>query len=542
MSSNGFRQLQSEARTFTGLTGTSYSLSYSYNQGDQVKSVNYHGTTGYAPGAPLTYGHFGFTGAPPYTLSGVVTNAQGQAVAGATVTLSGAASGTTTTNGGGQFSFGNLQGGTYTLTPTLAGYVFNPSSITYNDLQKSWTNANFTALPPLQTTFDKNVNYTYNTVGALSGVGTNLIGTDPNNTTNVINGLQFKAFGAIRQLNYGNGLQLTMGYNANRQQPITMKVGPNGTGNIIDYTYEYYDASGNNNNRIRKITDGVDSAYTTEYSYDQWNRLTAATAPAYGRSYSYDAWGNLRAAATSGIAPPLYTLNYAQNATTAPATNRIQSVTENGQLQAFYYDNAGNMTAGDGMTYAYDAANRLTSVNNGALGQYGYDGEGMRVKKVEGGGTVWYVRSSKLGNTAFEVTSVGVQRAYVYSGQGKLLAEQASDGQFYWMHSNHLHSARALTDTQGSLVYKGQFDPHGQALLEWSASGTANLNARKFTGYERDAATNLDYANARTYNAGRGRFLQPDLSKNVTSPAALNRYSYVGNDPVNFFGSLGIAV
>ncbi|MBI3428356.1 MAG: hypothetical protein HY011_36000 [Acidobacteria bacterium] len=63
-------------------------------------------------------------------------------------------------------------------------------------------------------------------------MGTNLLGTDASNTTNVINGLQFKAFGAIKQLNYGNGLQLTMGYNANRQQPITMKVGPNGSGSI----------------------------------------------------------------------------------------------------------------------------------------------------------------------------------------------------------------------------------------------------------------------------------------------------------------------
>ena len=152
-----------------------------------------------------------------------------------------------------------------------------------------------------------------------------------------------------------------MGYNANRQQPITMKVGPNGTGSIIDYTYEYYDSTsgGKNNNRIRKITDGVDSAYTVNYDYDQWNRLVGATAPAYGRGYSYDAWGNLRSAA--GGPNPGYVLNYDTNATSAPATNRILSVMENGQTQPFSYDNAGNMTAGDGMTYAYYAANRLAN-------------------------------------------------------------------------------------------------------------------------------------------------------------------------------------
>ena len=261
-----------------------------------------------------------------------------------------------------------------------------------------------------------------------------------------------------------------MKYNANRQQPITMKVGPNGTGSIINYTYEYYDASGNNNNRIRSITDGVDPQYSVQYSYDQWNRLTNATAPAYGRGYSYDAWGNIRSAA--GGPNGVYTIAYEQNATTAPATNRIQSVTENGGTLPFTYDNAGNMIQGDGMTYAYDAANRMTSVNGGALGQYGYDGEGMRVKKVEGGATVWYVRSSALGNTAFEVASTGVQRAYVYHN-GSLLAQQSLDGQFYWIHTNHLGTARAMTDTNGTLAYKGQFDPHGQPLQEWAATGAA---------------------------------------------------------------------
>jgi uncharacterized protein RhaS with RHS repeats len=123
------------------------------------------------------------------------------------------------------------------------------------------------------------------------------------------------------------------------------------------------------------------------------------------------------------------------------------------------------------MTHAHDAANRMISAGGGALGQYGYDGDGMRVKKVEVGGTVWYVRSSKLGNAAFEVTSAGVQRAYVYAGD-KLLAQQSIDGQFYWVHTDHLGTARKLTNSSGTVVYRGEFDPHGKVLLEW---GGANL-------------------------------------------------------------------
>jgi RHS repeat-associated protein len=342
----------------------------------------------------------------------------------------------------------------------------------------------------------------------------------------------------LKQLNYGNGLQLTLGYNANRQQPITMKVGPNGTGTILDYSYEYYDAQGHNNNRIRSITDATDSAYSVNYTYDQWNRLTHAAAGAYARYYTYDAFGNLKTVTGSGGPQPNYTLNYAQNATTAPATNRILSVTENGATQGFTYDNAGNLTSGDGMTYAYDAANRLKEVNAGALGQYGYDGDGARVKKVEGGLTTHYVRSNKFGRVAFEVGQASLQRVYVYSGSGKLLAEQAPDGQIYWLHTSHLNSTRAMTDSSGNLSYKGQFDPHGQMLMEWSATGNPNLNTLKFTGYERDVATGLDYAEARTYKGNRGRFVQADPkgmeAASQSQPESLNRYSYVHNDPVNY--------
>jgi RHS repeat-associated protein len=538
---NSLRQLQSETRSFTDLPDKQYTLSYNYNQAEQVTSASYLATSGYQAGAPLTYNHFGLTQAPPYTLSGTITNQQGQPVAGVTVTLSGAESESTTTNGSGQFSFGKLENGNYTVTPSLAGHVFNPASITYNDLQRSWSNANFTALPAQQTTFEKRVNYAYNTVGALSGVGTNLLGSDPNNTTNVINGLSFKAFGAIKQLNYGNGLQLTMGYNANRQQPISMKVGPNGTGTILDYSYEYYDAQGHNNNRIRSITDATDGAYSVSYTYDQWNRLTHATAAGYARYYTYDPFGNLKTVTGTGGPQPNYTLNYAQNGTTAPATNRILSVTENGYTQPFSYDQAGNLTAGDGQSYVYDAANRLKEVNAGALGQYGYDGDGARVKKVEGGVTTHYVRSGVLGQVAFEVTSTSVQRAYVYA-HGKLVAQQTPDGQFHWLHTNHLNSGRAMTDANGNLTYKGQLDPHGQTLFEWSAAGNPNLNTRKFTGYERDG-TGLDYANARTYTGNRGRFMQPDPiglgAAKLKVPQSLNRYAYVGNDPANVIDPTG---
>ncbi len=97
-------------------------------------------------------------------------------------------------------------------------------------------------------------------------------------------------------------------------------------------------------------------------------------------------------------------------------------------------------------------------------------------------------------------------------------------------------------DAGGFAIYRGEFDPYGQAVFEYVA--TSSLNSHKFTGYERDAATGLDYANARMYNSGRGRFMQPDpiglKAADLKIPQTLNRFSYVRNDPINFIDRGGL--
>ncbi|MDX2043139.1 MAG: RHS repeat-associated core domain-containing protein, partial [Acidobacteriota bacterium] len=351
---------------------------------------------------------------------------------------------------------------------------------------------------------------------------------------NVLNTITFRASGALRQLNYGNGRRLTMGYNDNRNQPTSMVVDRtnNSADKVVDYAYQYYDANGKNNNRIRQITDNIDTAYSTTYSYDNYNRLTNATANAFSRNYQHDPFGNITN--FSGL-----TLNYQTNSSGAPTTNRIDTDSQN---FSYTYDAAGNMTVGAGQSYSYDGANRLKTASGGTS-SYGYDGDGKRVKKTENGATTYYVYSSKLGQSVMEVNSSSVQRAYVYSGS-KLVAMQATDGQFYWLHTNHLGNSRAMTDGSGNLTYKGQFDPYGATLTEWSGSGNTNLNSKKFTGYERDSATGLDYANARMYNSARGRFMTPDpiglKAADLRRPHTLNSYSYVQNDPVNLIDPGGL--
>ncbi|HMV83056.1 MAG TPA: hypothetical protein PLD20_07490 [Blastocatellia bacterium] len=124
----------------------------------------------------------------------------------------------------------------------------------------------------------------------MKGIGTNLLGNNPNTTTNVISAATYRAGGAVNVLNYSNGRRLTMGYYQQRSQPASMKVdlASNPADKIIDYSYDYNDATGANNNRIRKITDNVDGGYTTTYTYDQYNRLTLAASSAYNGPFQLD--------------------------------------------------------------------------------------------------------------------------------------------------------------------------------------------------------------------------------------------------------------
>lgn len=57
-----------------------------------------------------------------------------------------------------------------------------------------------------------------------------------------------------------------------------------------------------------------------------------------------------------------------------------------------------------------------------------------------------------------------------------------------------------------------------------------------FTGYFRDAATGLDYADQRYHQPGMGRFMTPDpytASVGPADPGSWNRYAYTRGDPVN---------
>jgi hypothetical protein len=97
-----------------------------------------------------------FAAVATHKIAGVIT---GDAYAGVTVFLSGAANAGVTTDGAGYFEFTGLLDGDYTLTPSLDGYTLTPTTLSVTLAGADMTTANFTTTPAP----------TYSVSGAVAG-------------------------------------------------------------------------------------------------------------------------------------------------------------------------------------------------------------------------------------------------------------------------------------------------------------------------------------------------------------------------------------
>ncbi|MBX7062236.1 MAG: hypothetical protein K1X52_11295 [Pyrinomonadaceae bacterium] len=116
------------------------------------------------------------------------------------------------------------------------------------------------------------------------------------------------------------------------------------------------------------------------------------------------------------------------------------------------------------------------------------------------------------------------------------------------MTTDHLGSPRVATDERGVVVKRSDFQPYGEEVFSVERTSALGYTAadsirQKFTGYERDIESGLDFAQARYYNATHGRFTSVDpltASATIRNPQTLNRYSYALNSPYKFTDPLGL--
>ena len=310
------------------------------------------------------------------------------------------------------------------------------------------------------------------------------------------------------------------------------------SGDLWKLGYEYGEINGSggvdttkNTGNVARQTlsfNGLAQPFVQSYKYDSLYRLTEAketsnSSQTWKQVFDYDRYGNrLTHNQFSGTDP------VAQTAITHPsidpANNRIDS-------PIYDFDKNGNLVIdGENRRFAFNADNKQREVrdaSNNLVGEYFYDGEGKRVKKVTYGTTVH--------------TTV-----FVYSG-GKLAAEYSTEAPppqptTNWTVTDMLGSPRVILNSLGEVVSRRDFLPFGEEItpnqnVNFRTAGQKYVGdgvRQKFTGYQKDGETGLDFAEARMYENRHARFTAVDpllASGKSGNPQTFNRYVYVRNNP-----------
>ena len=359
--------------------------------------------------------------------------------------------------------------------------------------------------------------------------------------TPYVSNFSYTASGGISQMRLGNGRWEIAKFN-NRVQVTELGLGNSATdASVWKTAYEYgeLDSNGNvvtakNTGNIAKQTLTVPgTSFTQSYKYDSLYRLKEAvektgTETNWSQVFNYDRYGN-----RTFLNQFIGSLNLNTTPAVNANTNRFTSTD-------FGYDKNGNVIADiDQISnlprqFIFNGDNKQSEVKRDGvtIGRYFYDGEGKRIKKV----------------TDTETT------VFVYSS-GKLIAEYSTQisqtPSVAYTTTDHLGTPRIITNELGQVKARRDFMPFGEELYVNVGGRSTNLNygtsedeiRQKFTGYERDNESSLDFAQARMYNFQHGRFTAVDPlleSGTPNNPQSWNRYTYTFNNPLNYVDPTGL--
>ncbi len=109
---------------------------------------------------------------------------------------------------------------------------------------------------------------------------------------------------------------------------------------------------------------------------------------------------------------------------------------------------------------------------------------------------------------------------------------ELATGKVRYYHADALGSIIGLTDEKGQEVTQYAYDPFGNVIV----LGEESDNPFQYTGRENDG-TGLYYYRFRYYSPELQRFISEDL---IGLSGGINKFTYVGNNPVNWIDSLGL--
>jgi RHS repeat-associated protein len=357
------------------------------------------------------------------------------------------------------------------------------------------------------------------------------------------NGFSYTADGKIQRLRLGNGRWESAKFNERLQVTELALGASDGNGSLWKLGYDYgelasngtVDVSKNTGNIARQTISftGLTNPLVQTYKYDSLYRLTEARETTnnnqtWKEAFNYDRYGN-RIGHDKFVGTTQLTLDNKTHPTIDANTNRFNTG------QGYVYDKNGNLTDdAEGRTFIFNGENKQRFVVQSGknVGEYFYDGEGKRVKKK-----------------VYELDGVSVKEetVFVYSA-GKLVAEYSTkqpppNPTTSYTATDQLGSPRVITDSNGQVISRRDFMPFGEEIVnnigERQAAnlkyGVSDSVRQKFTGYQKDEETQLDFAEARMYENRHGRFTAVDpllASGKSANPQSFNRYVYTMNNPI----------
>jgi YD repeat-containing protein len=295
---------------------------------------------------------------------------------------------------------------------------------------------------PTDSTGNTYISYSFNNAGEMTGAtGTpSFVGL-----TQYLSNLQYRAWGAIKNMNVGNSNQESISYTA-RMQAYEFNFRPQGADpslpGLLKTRYDYFD-DGMVKNVHALSNRSLDRAFTYDHvgrrktTYSGW---VAGLAPSdvepYREEFGYDAFDHMISQIGKNWNTYLgyYATSYTNDKATTASTLTNETITENITYQ---HDNSGNIThetrtqsPGGQQTqtqYLYGAASRLVGqASSNPVSTVFYDADGQIVKDNSG----YQIRSSVLGGQiVVKLNAAGQKQCFYVYANGQLLAEQKLDSQ-----------------------------------------------------------------------------------------------------------------
>lgn len=326
-----------------------------------------------------------------------------------------------------------------------------------------------------------------NYVDDKAGRTTSITGSNFLDVTTYANNIKYRAFGGVKEMNYGSADNSHISYGFDNRLRISSYESTSTTqtgGYVRRANYEYFD-----DGKIKQVNNLIDAGFSQTYKFDFMGRLTAnefgmktnnqnQQVTTYNQTIGYDAFGEMTSRTTSvwgegGGFTASYTNGRKQNSNEIyDAAGNIVEVPTNATIYDRYkFDAAGRLV--ESVQRYYQGRPQQTSFDRTNTITQSYDGDGKSVKRVDHLSSTqiypnntttsetveYYVRSSVLGKVLTELDAQGAKKlTNIYTGDA-VLAEQrnfpASGGQSAWSEVFWKHQD-IITGSYQKIIRNGQ--------------------------------------------------------------------------------------